>query len=242
MRSAVTMSLAPANQTNMHTTLKLTSIAQSPLLSTLRHSEKQELCRYMSYLHVPRGEQIYQQGEVADHLFLLIQGTIKIARITPGRKEVIKSIIQPCTIFGARALLGESCRSDYAQSTHKEARLFAIKVAHFRRLMFRNFAFTNQLITLFGSQLMETENQLEALVTQDARSRIIAFIKSGMAQRGQRVGYEMLLQHSLTHQEIANITHTSRQTVTLVLNELKKNNLIYFNRGRILVRDLAKLA
>jgi len=46
----------------------------------------------------------------------------------------------------------------------------------------------------------------------------------------------------LTHQDIANITCTSRQTVTLVLNELRKDNLIYFNRGKILVRDMAKLA
>ena len=51
----------------------------------------------------------------------------------------------------------------------------------------------------------------------------------------------MLLKHSLTHQDIANITCTSRQTVTLVLNDLRKENLIYFNRGRILVRDMENL-
>jgi CRP-like cAMP-binding protein len=52
----------------------------------------------------------------------------------------------------------------------------------------------------------------------------------------------MLLKHQLTHQDIANITCTSRQTVTLVLNELKKSDLIYFNRGKILVRDMASLS
>ncbi len=62
-----------------------------------------------------------------------------------------------------------------------------------------------------------------------------------VAKRGRQVGYEMLLKHSLTHQDIANITCTSRQTVTLVLNELRKENLIYFNRGRILVRDMETL-
>jgi CRP/FNR family cyclic AMP-dependent transcriptional regulator len=79
------------------------------------------------------------------------------------------------------------------------------------------------------------------LIFKDARSRIVSFLHEVVAERGRRVGYEMLLKHSLTHQDIANITCTSRQTVTLVLNELRKENLIYFNRGRILVRDMETL-
>ncbi|MEO1713645.1 MAG: helix-turn-helix domain-containing protein [Bacteroidota bacterium] len=52
----------------------------------------------------------------------------------------------------------------------------------------------------------------------------------------------MLVKHCLTQQDIANITGTSRQTVTSVLNDLKKENLIYFNRRSILIRDMAKLS
>jgi CRP-like cAMP-binding protein len=95
---------------------------------------------------------------------------------------------------------------------------------------------------LFGSRLLRAENKLESLIFKDARTRIIDFIKDSVNSRGRRIGYEMLLKHSLTHQDIANITCTSRQTVTLVLNELRKSDLIYFNRGKILVRDMAKLA
>ncbi|NRA51520.1 MAG: winged helix-turn-helix domain-containing protein, partial [Phaeodactylibacter sp.] len=47
---------------------------------------------------------------------------------------------------------------------------------------------------------------------------------------------------TLTQQDIANITGTSRQTVTSVMNDLRKSNLIYFNRRTILIRDLGKLA
>jgi CRP-like cAMP-binding protein len=90
--------------------------------------------------------------------------------------------------------------------------------------------------------LANAENKLESLIFKDARTRIVEFIRETVNTRGQRVGYEMLLRHSLTHQDIANITCTSRQTVTLVLNDLRKSDLIYFNRGKILVRDMAKLA
>ncbi|MEM9260866.1 MAG: Crp/Fnr family transcriptional regulator, partial [Bacteroidota bacterium] len=84
-------------------------------------------------------------------------------------------------------------------------------------------------------------DKIENLIFKDARSRIVNFLYEVVAERGRKVGYEMLLKHSLTHQDIASITCTSRQTVTLVLNELRKENLIYFNRGRILVRDMETL-
>jgi CRP/FNR family transcriptional regulator, cyclic AMP receptor protein len=97
-------------------------------------------------------------------------------------------------------------------------------------------------MTLFGNRLMRAESKLESLIFKDARTRIVEFIKDSVSKTGRKVGLEMLLKHSLTHQDIANITCTSRQTVTLVLNELRKSDLIYFNRGKILVRDMTRLA
>jgi len=61
-------------------------------------------------------------------------------------------------------------------------------------------------------------------------------------KNGQRVGYEWVVRKFITHQEIANLTATSRQTVTTVLNELRADNLLTFNRKRLLVRDLDLLA
>ena len=76
---------------------------------------------------------------------------------------------------------------------------------------------------------------------KDARERIIDFLKDSAKKQGKRVGFETLIRHCYTQQDIANITGTSRQTVTSVMNDLKKSNLIYFNRRSILIRDMAKL-
>ena len=94
---------------------------------------------------------------------------------------------------------------------------------------------------MIGDRLRRVEDRLESLIFKDARTRIIDFIKDSASKRGRQVGFETLIKHSLTQQDIANLTGTSRQTVTSVLNELKKLNLIYFTRKSILVRDLAKL-
>jgi CRP-like cAMP-binding protein len=85
------------------------------------------------------------------------------------------------------------------------------------------------------------EQRLESLVFKDSRSRIIEFLIDLVEKRGERVGYEHVVRKFITHQEIANLTATSRQTVTTVLNELRDKELLTFNRKRLLVRDFEKL-
>ncbi len=213
-----------------------------PLFDCLNEQEKTRL-KEMSELRVKsRYSFIYLPDETSDTIFFLAKGAIKIGTHSMEGKEVIKSLIHPQAMFGELGLIGETHRQDFAQALKEEVHVFAVKVEDFKRLMRTNFTLCDRVMSVFGNRLMRAEGKLESLIFKDARTRIVEFIVDSMEQRGKRVGYEMLLKHSLTHQDIANITCTSRQTVTLVLNELRKDNLIYFNRGKILVRDMAKLA
>ena len=171
-----------------------------------------------------------------------MKGAIKIGTHSTDGKEVIKSLIHPMAMFGELGLIGEQKRQDFAQALKEEVHLYAVKVDDFKRLMRHNYTLCDSVMSLFGSRLMRAENKLESLIFKDARTRIVDFIKDSVEMHGRRVGFEMLFKHQLTHQDIANITCTSRQTVTLVLNELKKSDMIYFNRGKILVRDMATLS
>jgi CRP-like cAMP-binding protein len=56
--------------------------------------------------------------------------------------------------------------------------------------------------------------------------------------KGQKIVYEWLVRPFMTHHDIAGITGTSRQTVTTTLNEFRNNNLLIFDRNRLLVRNL----
>lgn len=220
---------------------KLSFIQQFPLFSSLSADEQQQLCGMLEHRVKSRYSFIYLPGDSSDHLFFLARGTVKIGTHSTDGKEVIKHLIHPMAMFGELGLIGGNQRTEFAQALKEDVHIYALRVDDFQRLMRNNFDLCNKVMTSFGSRLVSAESKLESLIFKDARTRIIDFIKDSMSKRGRRVGYEMLLRHSLTHQDIANITCTSRQTVTLVLNELKKSDLIYFNRGKILVRDMTKL-
>ena len=226
----------------MDTVKKYNFVDGFPLFSTLNESDRREIADMMQFRKVSRYNFVYMPGDPSDAIFFLAKGTIKIGTHSGDGKEVIKTLIHPLAMFGERGLIGEESRQDFAQALKEEVHLYTLAVEDLRALMKHNFVLCSNLMMMFGNRLMRVENKLESLIFKDARTRIIEFIKDSINERGRRVGYEMLLKHSLTHQDIANITCTSRQTVTLVLNELRKSDLIYFNRGKILVRDMAKLA
>ncbi|TXF90703.1 Crp/Fnr family transcriptional regulator [Neolewinella aurantiaca] len=225
----------------MTTATKINLLEQFSLFDALTESEKKRLADAMEFRKKARYSVIYQPGEASEHIYLLCKGAIKISTHSSEGKEVIKQLIHPEAIFGELALVGEKTRNETAQSLKEEVHFYTIRIADFQQILAQNTTVSQQLLQLFGQRMMAAENKLENLIFKDARSRIVNFLYEVVQKRGRQVGYEMLLKHSLTHQDIANITCTSRQTVTLVLNELRKENLIYFNRGRILVRDMENL-
>ncbi|HFA47462.1 MAG TPA: Crp/Fnr family transcriptional regulator [Bacteroidetes bacterium] len=227
---------------NASVTKTIVPISEFPLFDCLNEDEKNRLEHMAEYKVKPKFSYIYMPDETSDHIYFLAKGMVKIATHSDEGKEVIKSIIQPLAMFGELGVIGESKRQDLAQSLREEVHIYSLRVNDLKVLMRSNFMLCDKVMALFGSRLIRAENKLESLIFKDARTRIIEFIKESVLKRGRKIGFEMLLKHSLTHQDIANITCTSRQTVTLVLNELRKSDLIYFNRGKILVRDMARLA
>lgn len=225
----------------MDITSKLTFLEQFPLFSSFNADERKLLGQMVEFKRRPKYSYLYVPGDSSDKIFFLLKGTIKIGSHSSDGKEVIKSILHPMAMFGEMCVVGERNRKDFARIMNQDCQYFSLKVEDFRRLMRSNHQLSTNVLNMIGERLRKVEDRLEALIFKDARTRIIDFIKESAEKRGRQVGFETLIKHSLTQQDIANLTGTSRQTVTSVLNELKKLNLIYFTRKSILVRDLAKL-
>lgn len=188
-----------------------------------------------------KAEFIYFPNEPSTHIYLITNGRVKIGSYTEDGKEILKAILGRGEIFGEMAIAGEERRADFAQALDANTSVCPMTVAGLQELMKENQALSLRIFKLMGLRLRRVERKLESLVFKDARSRVVDFIREMAEERGQKVGYEMLIKTKFTHKDIASLTGTSRQTVTTILNELKTLNVINFDRRRILVRDMAKL-
>ena len=193
------------------------------------------------FLRFKRDGFIYFPEDQAHHIYMIADGRVRIGRYLDDGQVVVKSILTSGEIFGELALAGEDKRSDFAQAM-EETTVCPLSLEELRNLMYDDRELSFRLLKLVGLRLMKLERKLELLVFKDARTRIIEFLKDAAAWKGRKVGFETMIPTRLTHKDIAALTGTSRQTVTTILNELKDQNLINFDRRKILIRDLEKLA
>lgn len=193
------------------------------------------------FKHFKKDQFIYFPEEAADYIYLIVKGRVRIGHYLEDGKEVIKYILTTGEIFGELAIAGEEKRRDFAQAMDDDTVICPLSITDLKLLMYENKELSFRLLKLVGLRLMRMERKLELLVFKDARTRIVEFLRDAASWKGKKVGMETMIPTRLTHKDIAALTGTSRQTVTTVLNDLKEQNLIYFDRKRILIRDLEKL-
>ncbi len=224
----------------MDTSQTLEQLADFKIFNGL--SDEELIYINSSVLHhkIKKNSFIFSEGEASNSIFLLLDGTVKVGSTSDQGKEVIKFVMHPYSVLGELGLTQEY-REGFAKSIDKTCEVFELKSKYIFKLIEMNPKFAFNLINLLGQKIRVSERRLESLVFQDARSRIVGFIRENANSHGLRIGFETLLKHNFTQQDIANFTGTSRQTVTTVLNELKRTNQIYFKRNSMLIRDMASL-
>lgn len=210
------------------------------LYNTLCPHKVKAMAGRHTFLNFKKDQFIYFLDDRATHIYMIVNGRVKIGRYLDEGKEITTAILSTGEIFGELVLAGEETRRDFAQAMD-DCTICQLSLDEIKELMYGDRELSFKMLKFVGLRLMKLERKLELLVFKDARTRIIEFIKDAASWKGKKVGYETLIQTKLTHQDIASLTGTSRQTVTTILNDLKEKNLINFDRKRILVRDLENL-
>ncbi len=215
-------------------------IKNMDILSYLKTGDNQGFDMISSYYY-NKNKYIYMPEDRANYIYYINKGRVKLGLCSDDGKQIIKSILKEGEIFGELALFGSRYQQEFAQVMEDDTQVFMIPLAVVKKQMTTDREFCNQITQIIGKKLIKAQKRLESFVFKDAQSRIIEFLRDLVVENGQRVGYEMLVPQFYTHQEIAHLTNTSRQTVTTVLSKLKSKNLIYIRRKKLLVRDLSLL-
>lgn len=89
---------------------------------------------------------------------------------------------------------------------------------------------------------MRTARRMENLVLHDARTRLLRLILDMAEKQGRTLaGGSIVVEHGLTHFDMGGLTAISRQTVTTILNELREEGIINFDRKTVLIHDPSQM-
>ncbi len=208
-------------------------------LCPIKSSQSEEVTHPKSF---KAGEVIYIPEQDAEYLHVVVQGRVKIGKYLEDGKEVTRAILTDGEVFGEMALAGEKKRTEFAEAMDNNTLVCMLSIEDIRNLMLNDSDMSLRVLKWMGLRIQRLERKIELLAFRDARTRIVEFLKEAAAWKGKAVGHEVMIKTKLTHKDIAKLTATSRQTVSEVLNLLRDEDQIYFERGKILIRDLDKIA
>jgi CRP-like cAMP-binding protein len=225
----------------MATETKLWHLENFNLFKTLSAYEKVKMSTKVKHSMMNKNDYIYFPEDPSSSIFFLKKGRVKIGNYSNNGKEIIKAILNPGEVFGELSLVGQEKRKDFAIALDNNIVVCSLGIQDMEEMIEANPMIGIKVTKLIGFKLQQIERRFESLVFKDARTRIVDFIVDLGRETGIEIGKEILVKHHLTHMDMANLTATSRQTVTTTLNELKDKNQLHLERNQFLIRDIDNL-
>jgi len=188
-----------------------------------------------------RGESVYMPKDSSDGILLVATGRVKICHVTPEGKQSILGFVDPGEIFGELALLDNGQRENSAQAAEKTT-LVMIPRSELLSVVQKYPSIVLGVTKLIGMRRQRVERRLRNLLFRSNRDRLIHLLLELAEKYGQPGENGIQLQIRLSHQEMASIIGSTRETVTVVLGQLQSEKLLTIARRRILLHSLERLA
>ena len=181
---------------------------------------------------------IFHADESGDVFCLIKEGQVKVTMISPEGKEIILSLLGTGEFFGEMALIEDEPRSATVVAT-EALELVTIWRSDFLQILAENFSITKKVLMEMSHRLRNASNRIESLATMDVYGRLARFFLDLAREQGKSLDNGYVAVTRPTHQAIANMIGTSRETVSRLIHDLMRQNLLLSEGKTIYLRKSA---
>lgn len=190
---------------------------------------------------------IYRPNDVADSLLLVVDGAVKISRISASGRETILEVEPQESFFGSSCLCGDSHRGEQATAL-EDTSVMEWSVTELRVLMARMPELGPALMRVLAQKLTAAEDRVEIFATDQIPRRLVKALLRFGERLGERAdaGSQVHVM-ALTHELLAKHVGTSREIVTQHMSRLRGKGLVEYSRAGLdfdpkrLRQELARL-
>jgi len=187
------------------------------------------------------GAPVYLPSESAESVFLLAKGLAKVSHLTSDGKESILAFVEAGELFGELAIFDEPERSEYVQAV-EAATVVMIPADEMQRLMSENGDVARGITKMVGLRRRRIEQRLKNLLFRPNHDRLVHLLLDLAEQFGVHTEDGIRLRVKLSHQDMANLIGSTRETVTINLGKLRSQGNVEFGRRQLTITNPAKLA
>ena len=197
----------------------LEALRSIPLFARVADGDLEQIASHVIERRYPRNTTIVEEGLPGDYMYIIREGRVKVTKLSEDGREKILEFLEAGSFVGEMALLERAPRSASVK-TLAPVRLLALSRNDFLSLLRRSPDLGLAVIEVLCGRLRTQNDQASALSFQRVKDRT-----KGLLQRLAKSEHSDGTRSTptLTHQQIADMIGTSRETVTRVVKELKQD-------------------
>ncbi len=218
---------------------KLWCMSEVDIFCDLDDAEMDAMAQAAPMKTYATGELVYTPHQPLETLFILKKGRIRIFRVSPDGRALTTAIIEPGTIFGEMVIVGQQMHDSFAEALD-EVVVCVMTKADVRRLLLGDARIAARISETLGRRLGELEQRLSDAIFKTVPERIAgALVTLAEGHTSRTLGRG--IQIKLTHEQLAALAGTSRETTTKILGEFADLGLVSLGRGRVNILDPQRL-
>jgi len=195
------------------------------LFSSLTDEELYQLTNKMVVKHFKKNEIILHEDDTSNFMYIILNGKVKVFQSTQEGKETILAMHQSGNFFGEMSLIdGKTALATVIAM--QDSTVAIISKKDFHSLIFTQNKTLENLLQIFCSRLRESWDKIQMLNYKNSSERIKRLFAMLSNEYGKRTDEGVILNIKLTHQDIANMSGLTRETVTRIMSKWHKDGEI----------------
>jgi len=210
------------------------------LLKDLSTRDLEQIQKNVELLELQKRVVVYLPGDPGENIFFVNGGRVKISKVTRDGREITLMYLGPGEVFGENCLFNESPRREMVETSDNSI-ISVIPKTLIEKLMKRQPKFLLNLFEIVSRRRQSVEDRVQHLLFRDVSAKLAELIldlseKYGVAEDdGTRIAMK------ITHQEMANLIGSTRETVSLTLSQFRKQKLLRLHKRQVIILDLNEL-
>lgn len=201
---------------------KVCAIRRAASESQLTEEDETHLLSIASNVHLASGQLLFAEGEAAEHLYSVVEGTMRLCKMMPDGRRQITGFLFPGDFLG----LADDDVYAYSAEAVGRCSLYRYSFAQLRQLIERYPDMEHKLCAIARHELAEAQDQLLLLGRKTARERVASFLVM-LLERAARHGQEgNRLTMPMTREDIADYLGMATETISRTFTEFRSEGLI----------------
>ena len=216
-------------------------VRKAPLFTALEESAALSLHASMDSVKISKGSILFAEGDEGDHLYVIVEGKIKLGTSSGDGRENLLSVLGPGEMFGELSLFDPNPRTSTATAV-TDAKLLSLGQTKLIPWLTENPRVSLNLLASLAQRLRRTNEAVGDLVFSDVPGRVAKALIDLGERFGKQTDEGLLVNHDLTQEELAQLVGASRETVNKALADFAGRNWLKLDGRAVLITDLERLS